>query len=105
MLVLCGRAAPTALPTERFRVMTMSPDPTMTRSPLPRVTVDHPRRSARLPVEAVQSFDLAQELAVLQQEPSWQHGDRNARTLVEAPGLRVVLTVLKVGAHIREPRT
>ena len=96
--MLCGRVALTALPAERFRVMTMLPDPTMTRSPLPRVTVDNPRRSARLPVEAVQSFDLAQELAVLQQEPSWQHGDRNARTLVEAPGLRVVLTVLKIGA-------
>jgi quercetin dioxygenase-like cupin family protein len=56
-------------------------------------------------VGPVLSFDLAQELAVLQQEGSWQRGDRNARTLVQEPGLRIVLTVLKTGARIREHQT
>ena len=72
---------------------------------MPRATVDSPRRAAHLLVGPVLSFDLAQELAVLQQEVSWQRGDRNARTLVEEPGLRIVLTVLKAGARIREHRT
>jgi quercetin dioxygenase-like cupin family protein len=53
----------------------------------------------------VLSFDLAQELSILQQEGSWQLGDRNARTLVQEPGLRIVLTVLKAGARIREHQT
>jgi quercetin dioxygenase-like cupin family protein len=53
----------------------------------------------------VLSFDLAQEIDSLQQEESWRQGDRNARTLVEEPGLRIVLTVLKAGARIREHRT
>ncbi|MCC7105978.1 MAG: cupin domain-containing protein [Chloroflexi bacterium] len=37
-------------------------------------------------------------------EASWQRGDRDARTLVEEPGLRIVLTALKAGARIREHR-
>lgn len=32
-------------------------------------------------------------------------GDRNARTLVEEPGLRIILTVLRLGTRIREHRT
>jgi quercetin dioxygenase-like cupin family protein len=53
----------------------------------------------------VLSFDLAREISALQQEEIWQHRDRNARTLVEEPTLRIVLTVLKGGARIREHRT
>jgi quercetin dioxygenase-like cupin family protein len=50
-------------------------------------------------------FDLDAELDSLKQEASWQHGDRNARTLVQGPGLRLVLTTAKAGARIREHRT
>ena len=71
----------------------------------PSGTASSPQRPARRLVGAVLSFDLAQEIASLQREESWRRGDRNARTLVEEPGLRVVLTVLKAGARIREHRT
>ncbi len=72
---------------------------------MPRETADSPKRSNRPLVGPVLSFDLAQELTVLQQEASWQRGDRNARTLVQEPGLRIVLTVFKAGARIREHQT
>jgi quercetin dioxygenase-like cupin family protein len=64
-----------------------------------------PQRSSRPRVGAVLSFDLAREISALQQEESWQHSDRNARTLVEEPSLRIVLTLLKGGARIREHHT
>ncbi|HEY0583476.1 MAG TPA: hypothetical protein VGE94_14930 [Chloroflexota bacterium] len=50
-------------------------------------------------------FDIATELMTLQQEPSWQNGDRNARTLVEKSGFRVVLTALKMGARLKAHQT
>jgi quercetin dioxygenase-like cupin family protein len=68
-------------------------------------TAGSPQRPARQLAGAVLSFDLMGEIASLQQEESWRRGDRNARTLVEEPGLRVVLTVLRGGARIREHRT
>ena len=68
-------------------------------------TAGSQQRPDRQLTGAVLSFDLAQELASLQQEESWQRGDRNARTLVEDSGLRVVLTVLAAGARLREHRT
>jgi quercetin dioxygenase-like cupin family protein len=71
----------------------------------PGETSGSPQRPARQLVGPVLSFDLAQEIATLQQEESWQRGDRNARTLVEEPSLRIVLTVLKTGARVREHRT
>lgn len=49
-------------------------------------------------------FDLAAELASLKQESSWLRGDRNGRTLVEEPGLRMTLTALKPGTRIHEHR-
>ena len=70
-----------------------------------RRTAGSPQRPARQLAGAVLSFDLMGEIASLQQEESWRRGDRNARTLVEEPGLRVVLTVLRGGARIREHRT
>ena len=68
-------------------------------------TAGSPQRPARQLAGAVLSFDLMDEIVSLQQEESWRRGDRNARTLVEEPGLRVVLTVLRGGARIREHRT
>jgi quercetin dioxygenase-like cupin family protein len=72
---------------------------------LPSAAAGGPQRSERPLVGSVLSFDLAQEIAALQQEETWHRGDRNARTLVQEPTLRIVLTVLKGGARIREHRT
>ena len=41
----------------------------------------------------------------MQQEPSWQRNDRNARTLVEEPEFRLVLTALKLGAKLQPHQT
>lgn len=68
-------------------------------------TAGSPERPPRTLTGPALSFDLAQEIAALQQEEAWARGDRNARTLVEEPGLRVVLTMLRAGARIREHRT
>lgn len=48
------------------------------------------------------TFDLGAELEQLRREQSYQAGDRNAVTLVKGPDLRVVLTVVKEGARLRE---
>lgn len=53
---------------------------------------------------AVTVLDLAQEVATLRQEPAWQQNDRNARTFVKEADLRVVLTILKQGAIVKEHR-
>jgi len=50
-------------------------------------------------------FDLDAELASLRQEPSFQRGDRNGRTLVEETGFRVTLTALKTGTLVSEHQT
>jgi hypothetical protein len=41
------------------------------------------QRPSRELTGAAMAFDIAVELATLEQEPSWQRGDRNARTLIE----------------------
>ena len=64
-----------------------------------------PQRPPRRLTGSALSFDLAQEVATLHQEETWHRSDRNARTLIEEPGLRVVLTVLRAGTRIREHRT
>lgn len=63
------------------------------------------QRPARRLVATSLDFDLESELGSLTQEASWQRGDRNARTVVEEPGFRVTLTVLKPGTRVREHRT
>jgi quercetin dioxygenase-like cupin family protein len=70
----------------------------------PGETSGSSQRPARRLVAPVLTFDLASETASLKQEANWQRGDRNARTLVEDPGFRLVLTVLESGAHMREHR-
>jgi quercetin dioxygenase-like cupin family protein len=50
-------------------------------------------------------FDLDAELASLRQEPSFERGDRNGRTLVEETGFRVTPTALKAGTVISEHHT
>jgi quercetin dioxygenase-like cupin family protein len=80
-------------------------DPQASRSRPPGETAGSQQRSSRRLVGAALSFDLLQEADSLRQEESWQRGDRNARTLLEEPGLRIVLTGIKEGARIREHRT
>ncbi len=63
------------------------------------------QRPARNLAGSALAFDLAAELASLKREESWGRGDRNARTLVEEPGFRLILTALKPGALVREHRT
>jgi quercetin dioxygenase-like cupin family protein len=63
------------------------------------------QRPARRLASASMAFDLDAELASLKQEPSWQRGDRNGRTLVEESGLRVTLIGLKAGTKIKEHHT
>ena len=53
---------------------------------------------------AVTVLDLAREGATLRQESAWQQHDRNARTFVKEADLRVVLTILKQGAIVKEHR-
>ena len=48
------------------------------------------------------TFDLANELHYLRQEESWLRGDRNARTLFKEHDLRLVLIIMKAGAHMAE---
>jgi quercetin dioxygenase-like cupin family protein len=62
------------------------------------------QRPARRLAASSLDFDMDTELGSLKQESSWQRGDRNARTLVEEPGLRVTLTALKAGTLVREHR-
>ncbi|MDP8923156.1 MAG: AraC family ligand binding domain-containing protein [Chloroflexota bacterium] len=47
-------------------------------------------------------LDLLDEAHALRREPAWTQGDRNAKTFIKEADLRVVLTVLKHGAIIRE---
>jgi len=52
--------------------------------------------------DAALAFDLAHEIDGLHHEPSWQRGDRNAKTLVQERGLRVVLVALQPQARMVE---
>jgi quercetin dioxygenase-like cupin family protein len=47
-----------------------------------------------------QGFDLTAELGLLRQERSWLQGDRDSKTLIKQPTLRVVLTALRAGARL-----
>ena len=50
------------------------------------------------------SFDLAAQVDSLKREETWQRSDRVARTLVQRPRFHLVLTVIKLGAALREHR-
>lgn len=47
---------------------------------------------------------LLEEIERLKGEPAWRDGDRNAITLTKSIGIRLVLTVLRQGAVLREHR-
>jgi quercetin dioxygenase-like cupin family protein len=64
-------------------------------------STERPSRRVSGPVTV---FDLTAELDALRHESSWQQGDRNAKTFLKESDLRVVLTVLKAGAVVKEHR-
>jgi quercetin dioxygenase-like cupin family protein len=47
-------------------------------------------------------FDLGAEAAQLHYERGFREGDRGANTLVQMPGLHLVLTALRRGARLQE---
>ena len=47
------------------------------------------------------TFDLAEQIASLRQEPYWQSG-RNSKTIVKYPDFRVVLTAIQANTTIHE---
>jgi quercetin dioxygenase-like cupin family protein len=62
----------------------------------------------RLPqlAASILEFDFAAEAAQLRQEDSWQRGTgRSSKTLAKYPDLRIVLTLLQAGAHVKEHKT
>jgi quercetin dioxygenase-like cupin family protein len=50
------------------------------------------------------TFDIASEIARLQQEETWTRSGRNSRTLAKEPNLRVVLITMQAGTQILEHR-
>lgn len=70
----------------------------------PGETSDSPQRPAQRLTGPAMTFDLQDAIARLRSEPAWQRGERNAITLIKEPDLRVILTALKAGAHVREHR-
>jgi quercetin dioxygenase-like cupin family protein len=52
--------------------------------------------------EPVAQFNLQRELELLRAEDAWQEFDRNAKTLVKNPELRVVLIALKADARLEQ---
>ncbi|MCC7105680.1 MAG: hypothetical protein IT307_11090 [Chloroflexi bacterium] len=79
-------------------------EPRSARSRPQGETAGSPERPARRLAGTALSFDLAREIASLKEEASWQRGDRNACTLLEEAGLRILLTVARAGTRIREHR-
>ena len=62
----------------------------------------------RLPqlAASILEFDLPAEIAQLRREDSWQRGTgRSSKTLAKYPDLRIVLTLLQAGAHVKEHKT
>ncbi len=62
-------------------------------------TSERPAQRLTAPVLA---FDLLREVAQLHDEATWQHGDRNAKTLVKEPAFRLVLIALRAGSRMEE---
>lgn len=59
-------------------------------------------RAARPMMERLMVCSLADELAQLRDEEPWRTGDRNSRTLAKEVDFRVVLSLLRDGATLRE---
>jgi quercetin dioxygenase-like cupin family protein len=62
----------------------------------------------RLPqlAASILEFDFAAVIVQLRQEDSWKRGTgRSSKTLAKHPDLRIVLTLLQAGAHVKEHKT
>ena len=79
-------------------------DDTARRLELSGRTHGSPQRPPEVLAASVLAFDLGAELRRLRGEDSYRRGERNARTLVHEPDLRVVLIALKVGGKLEEHR-
>jgi quercetin dioxygenase-like cupin family protein len=79
----------------------MAEDPTSQTHRRGETTGSAERAAQRL-VGSLLAFDLGVEAAQLRHERGWRDGDRSANTLVNAPDLRVVLTMLRAGARLAE---
>ncbi|MGE0545114.1 MAG: hypothetical protein AB7R89_33570 [Dehalococcoidia bacterium] len=56
-------------------------------------------------IAPVMSLNFAREIARLRAEPAWLEGDRNTKTLIKAPDMRAVLSVMKPGARLSHHQT
>lgn len=70
----------------------------------PGETSGSAQRPAQRLAGPVLTFDLAAESERLRQERSYQAGDRNAKTLVKEPNVRIVLTAMKGGSRLVQHR-
>ena len=70
----------------------------------PGETTGTSERAPQRMASTVLAFDLAQEVARLHEQGAWQHGDRNAKTLVKEPDFRIVLITLRAGGRMEEHR-
>ena len=68
-------------------------------------TTGSPERPAQQLTGPMLHFDLAAEIGALQQESSWQQGDRDSKTLVKEGDFRAVLTVMRSGARLARHET
>lgn len=66
-----------------------------------------PSRGAARPLEPIEgpslTFDIANQIQHLHQEPYWQSG-RNSKTIVKYPDFRIVLTAIQGKTTIHEHR-
>lgn len=70
----------------------------------PGETSGSPRRPPQRLAGPLLAFDLADEVTRLRAEETWQHGGRNAKTLVKEPDFRIVLIALRRGGRLDEHR-
>jgi quercetin dioxygenase-like cupin family protein len=79
--------------------------PNRERHDPPGQTSAGPQRPAQQINRPKATFDLTREAEQLRGEAAYQRGDRNAKTLLKDPPLRLVLTVLKAGARMDSHQT
>jgi len=80
----------------------------MAESTKPETAAGEASELTRLPhlADSILHFDISREIAQLRQEDSWQRNTgRSSKTLVKHTDFRIVLTLLKPGAHVNEHRT
>ena len=76
----------------------------LSKSHLPGETTGTSERAPQRLAAPVLAFDLAHEVARLHEQAAWQHGNRNAKTLVKEHDFRILLIALRTGARMEEHR-